>query len=108
MANAVKIALEANGNVDDSVNCCRLQRLKAAFPDNLEFALGKVAAEDEKDFNHFIVCDHDMVRDEEYHGDVDADSPASKIKAEVCFWEPHKAKAFDSRFDSFWSAVTSH
>ncbi|MCX6967649.1 MAG: hypothetical protein NTZ46_07685 [Verrucomicrobia bacterium] len=62
-------------------------------------------ARSSKPIKHFIVCDSCMARLEEFHGETNAESSASEIKAQVYFSEPEKAKVFEEHFDSIWKTV---
>jgi len=54
---------------------------------------------------HFIVCDKDMVRDEEKHGPLDDDTDANKVRADVFFNNHSKARVFTTRFNAMWEAL---
>lgn len=78
--------------------------------DNLrkEFAgtLSCISALSSGKVSHFMVCDQDMVRDEDLHKPLTPDSSAHLIKARVYFRNKPKASAFSMRFDSLWNALT--
>lgn len=54
---------------------------------------------------HFIVCDDDMVRDEEPHGPLTDTTDANQVKAQVYFHNHSKARIFSSRFSAMWNAL---
>lgn len=56
--------------------------------------------------SHFIVCDSKIVRAEEPHGELTADTLADTIKAEVIFNEPNKGKELEGRFVELWRQST--
>ncbi len=55
---------------------------------------------------HFIVCDDDMVRDEEIHETLNKDQDANLIKAKVYFRNKPVAKVFIQRFEMIWNILS--
>lgn len=55
---------------------------------------------------HYIVCDDDMVRDEEKHGELSECSSASEIKAKVYFRNKTMAKVFSLKFNQLWNKLS--
>lgn len=56
---------------------------------------------------HFIVCDNEMVRDEELHEPLNQESSANEVKAKVHFKNENVAKVFTMKFDSLWKGITA-
>lgn len=56
---------------------------------------------------HFIVCDNDMVREEEPHAKLTDDSDANEVKAKVYFSNKTKAVTFSARFDAMWRKLSA-
>lgn len=90
-----------NGDRDPSACMTELQR---EFAGTLE--VKTVFAAPGTNITHFIVCDDDMVRDEEPHPPLSDVASANLIKAKVFFRNRPKAKAFAFRFNSIWQALT--
>jgi len=61
---------------------------------------------DNAKIGHFIVCDNDMVRDEEPHEELEGHKSASLVRAEVFFNNRAKAKALAGRFAKVWQKLT--
>lgn len=76
-----------------------LKRLSQDFSGTFEIALG----DSEDSVPHFIVCDAQIVRCEEPHGDLGQGSSASEIRAEVIFDAPAKGAELERSFDLLWN-----
>jgi hypothetical protein len=79
-----------------------LGELVKKFPGTFQIALAKPLTK----LRHFIVCDSKIVRVEEYHEELSANSGAHEIKADVNFNNPSQGKMLETYFDSIWSAVS--
>lgn len=84
--------------------CGALKSLEDEFSDVLQVIGAKYR---DNSLTHFIVGDHDMVRDEKEHGPLDPESDANTVLADVSFYSPAKAHMFSTRFDTFWKAVSA-
>jgi hypothetical protein len=82
-----------------------LDPLKGKYPDTLDVALG--TATKGSRISHFIVCDSDLVREEEYHVPLNDDSSADLIKAKVYCANKGKATALSLLFDGIWKKLTT-
>jgi len=80
-----------------------LQDLKGTFPDTLE-VITVVPSEGFR-MKHFIVCDDDMVRDEELHPPLTDEASANLVQAKVFFKNKTIAKAFNTKFSTFWQMI---
>lgn len=69
------------------------------------FELARARPRQRARVTHFIVCDDDMVRDEQYHDTLGDDTDANTIKAHVYFANPEMASTFGANFDAIWDAV---
>ncbi len=56
---------------------------------------------------HFMVCDSDMVRDEEYHPELSDDTSADLVRAKIYFANSTKADSLTRVFDRVWSSLTA-
>jgi len=66
-----------------------------------------VSADGAKEQNrHYIVCDGDMVREEEYHEPLSDGDDSAVIKADVYFDNPAKVRAITAKFDQVWDKVS--
>jgi len=83
------------------------QKLKGWAASTYKDVLQIVSAttKDDAIIPHFIVCDNDMVRDEEPHGPLDDNTNANEVCAEVFFNNHSKARVFSSRFNAMWDAL---
>lgn len=93
---------ESASEQEQSASCEALRELYAEFPCTLE--IQKIRLQPGTSLSHFIVGDHDMVRDEQPHQPLDPRSDSSLVRADVSFYSPTKARLFMSRFDTFWEA----
>jgi hypothetical protein len=82
-------------------NSC-LDTLQKEFPATLFVRQAKSA----NPLKHFTVCDTRMARVEQLHAELTSDTPASEIKARVCFNDPVQAKALEDGFDRIWNWLT--
>jgi hypothetical protein len=89
-----------NGNSRDLTH---FEQLQEEYKGTLEFAEGRAAPGAR--VTHFIVCDSDMVRDEDYHPDLDENSSADLVTAKVYFANKAKADLLTRFFDRIWSAL---
>lgn len=55
--------------------------------------------------SHYIICDDDMVRDEEPHGPLSSDTPENEVRADVYFNNRSVASLFAKRFDILWNKL---
>lgn len=81
-----------------------LEQYQKQFSDTLEYVS---ATSKGSQISHYIVCDGDMVRDEEPHGTLADSDAANIIKADVYFYNPGVADVFRSRFNRLWTNLGS-
>jgi len=93
--------------VDGPTNNVCLEELEKNFQDVLSVKRGTVkrGTAGDNQIAHYIVCDNDMVRDEESHGDLTDETSESDVKADVYFNNTSMATLFASRFDSLWDRL---
>ncbi len=85
--------------------CSELTPLLNRYPDTLQVAFGEMT--EGSRLGHFIVCDDDMVREEEYHERLSNESPADMVKASVYCANRGRAKAAAKSFDGIWDKLTA-
>lgn len=88
--------------VNDNRKSEWIDSLRKEFPDTLDTVSVRAAT----NLSHFIVCDDDMVRDEELHDALTEQSSANLIKAKVFFKNLAMAEVFSVRFDAIWKGVS--
>jgi len=81
-----------------------LEPLKKKYAGTFEVALG--TASKGSRVSHFIVCDSDMVREEEYHDVLTDESSADLIKAKVYCSNRVKADGLSLIFDGIWEKLS--
>jgi len=78
-----------------------LEEIRKRFADVLFISLAQAA----NPVKHFIVCDSQIARLEEEHGELKPDTLASEIKAKVYLNAPEKAVWLEKFFDSVWAKL---
>jgi hypothetical protein len=81
-----------------------LYKLSQEFSGTFEIALGDINAK----MPHFIVCDSQIVRCEEPHGELGSDTDANHVKAEVIFDARDKGTELEQSFDSLWETANKN
>ena len=77
--------------------------LKKKFPDHFDYK--RVTLKSDAQIEHTIICDGDMVREEEIHLLLDENTLAGAIRATVYFDNPARGKIRASEFDGIWSGL---
>lgn len=78
-----------------------MMEFESEFPEVFQVATATAT----RPLKHFIVCDDDMVRDEEEHEAIKADTPIDAIRADVYFSNPSMASDFIAIFDAYWNKL---
>ncbi len=87
-------------NTKDRPRC--LSVLAEEFSDVLEIAYVRA---NKGSLSHFIVCDDDMVRDENPHDPFTSEDKAERVHADVYFSSKARAGTFTTIFDSIWDVT---
>lgn len=96
-----------NGNIQfiviNPAEGCKeaFDHLKTEFPGVFDFVLAHAS----NPMSHFVICDSRMVRLEQPHEAITADSRADCIKAQVTFRSPDLAARYETLFASLWNRL---
>ena len=85
----------------DSRNTDYLSEKEEKYPEVLK--IEKASLLEGEAMEHFIVCDSQMVRLEEPHGELGPDDPADQVHAKVYFNDKPRAKTTKESFDGIWN-----
>ena len=82
-----------------------LKEIQGRHADVLEIIPAKV--KEGVELSHYIVCDDNMLRDEQLHDILTPETDIREIKASVYFDNEAKSKNFAEKFDDLWKSLNS-